>query len=214
MSKVFRFGFYVLVFCPLRKHQWTPKTWPERRKCPKKKCSHSTCGGWSRGTVSGSRRPPIDFLPFQSGQFITTSAEVTPKGSLVRESYPKWPGFGFIINCPDSNQDTLSVPVFGCLEYVRFLGTVTMPVLTWIHFETQNLSWESLVSSPTSPEQEFALCELSSCKEFLTTLRILRPSNGRVNEPVFCRGGFVWVLKIATGLRGFRILRENKHTKN
>ena len=25
------------------------------------------------------------------GQFITTSAEVTSKGSLVRESYPKWP---------------------------------------------------------------------------------------------------------------------------
>ncbi len=27
----------------------------------------------------------------QSGQFITTSAEVTPSGGLVRESPPKWP---------------------------------------------------------------------------------------------------------------------------
>ena len=27
----------------------------------------------------------------QSGQFITTSAEVTPNGGLVRESSPKWP---------------------------------------------------------------------------------------------------------------------------
>ena len=26
-----------------------------------------------------------------SGQFITTSAEVTPNGGLVRESPPKWP---------------------------------------------------------------------------------------------------------------------------
>ena len=26
-----------------------------------------------------------------SRQFIATSAEVTPKGSLVRESYPTWP---------------------------------------------------------------------------------------------------------------------------
>ena len=26
-----------------------------------------------------------------SGQFITTSAEVTPNGGLVRESTPKWP---------------------------------------------------------------------------------------------------------------------------
>ena len=26
-----------------------------------------------------------------SSQFMATSAEVTPKGSLVRESYPKWP---------------------------------------------------------------------------------------------------------------------------
>ena len=25
------------------------------------------------------------------GQFITTSAEVTPNGGLVRESFPKWP---------------------------------------------------------------------------------------------------------------------------
>ena len=35
---------------------------------------------------------PILQLPTKpSGQFIVTSAEVTPKGSLVRESYPKWP---------------------------------------------------------------------------------------------------------------------------
>ena len=27
----------------------------------------------------------------KSGQFITTSAEVTPNGGLVRESPPKWP---------------------------------------------------------------------------------------------------------------------------
>ena len=27
----------------------------------------------------------------ESGQFITTSAEVTPNGGLVRESPPKWP---------------------------------------------------------------------------------------------------------------------------
>ena len=29
-----------------------------------------------------------------SGQFITTSAEVTPNGGLVRESPPKWPCLG------------------------------------------------------------------------------------------------------------------------
>ena len=38
-----------------------------------------------------------------SGQFITTSAEVTPNGGLVRESPQNGLklGLGFIINCPD-----------------------------------------------------------------------------------------------------------------
>ena len=33
---------------------------------------------------------PLSFA-YCSGQFITTSAEVTPNGGLVRESPPKWP---------------------------------------------------------------------------------------------------------------------------
>ena len=33
----------------------------------------------------------ISFSGDFTRQFITTSAEVTPKGSSVRESYPKWP---------------------------------------------------------------------------------------------------------------------------
>ncbi len=36
-----------------------------------------------------------------SRQFIATSAEVSPKGSLARESYGLNSGYGFIINCSD-----------------------------------------------------------------------------------------------------------------
>ena len=40
----------------------------------------------------------------KSGQFITTSAEVTPNGGLVRESQNGLKlGWGFIINCPERN---------------------------------------------------------------------------------------------------------------
>ena len=46
-------------------------------------------GVWAADSVSS------DYVAWQhkSGRFITTSAEVTPKGSLVRvrESYPTWP---------------------------------------------------------------------------------------------------------------------------
>ena len=41
-----------------------------------------------------NRNMPIDMRSVKvdtSGQFITTSAEVTPNGGLVRESPPKWP---------------------------------------------------------------------------------------------------------------------------
>ena len=45
----------------------------------------------------GEGRKALEFCWFNcfqlkiSGQFITTSAEVTPNGGLVRESPPKWP---------------------------------------------------------------------------------------------------------------------------
>ena len=55
------------------------------------------------------------------GQFITTSAEVTPKGSLSKGiRIPKWPkhsGSGFIINCPDGKLKILT-EIFLCTEVI------------------------------------------------------------------------------------------------
>ena len=65
-----------------------------------------------------------------SRHFIATSSRrlVTPKDSLVRESYPKWPkhsGQGFIINCPDGLHWEAGAPIrcFMILQVDQFLRT-------------------------------------------------------------------------------------------
>ena len=48
----------------------------------------------SRGGEKGWNTSGGEIFP---GNLWATSAEVTPKGSLVRESYPKWPSFSLRI---------------------------------------------------------------------------------------------------------------------
>ena len=54
-----------------------------------------TCSGWTGipYLMTGFFLADLRFhvLNTSSGQFITTSAEVTPNGGLVRESPQKWP---------------------------------------------------------------------------------------------------------------------------
>ena len=63
------------------------------------------------GFLTGKRRFP--FGKHYSGQIITTSAEVTPNGGVVRESpqNPLKSGLGIILICPDFQdpQQTLGV---------------------------------------------------------------------------------------------------------
>ena len=54
----------------------------------KNKSGLSTQAGPGRLDSDTTRLTPTSY---KSGQFITTSAEVTPNGGLVRESPPKWP---------------------------------------------------------------------------------------------------------------------------
>ena len=58
--------------------------------------------GWGR-TLNGKQGQTINFIQLLAGQIITTSAEVTLNGGLVRES-PQNPlnsGLGIILICPD-----------------------------------------------------------------------------------------------------------------
>ena len=45
---------------------------------------------WSNATTTSGEGTET-WCFFKPGQFMTTSAEVTPNGGLVRESPPKWP---------------------------------------------------------------------------------------------------------------------------
>ena len=47
--------------------------------------------GKARPVPFGSDATSMSACLIWSGQILATSAEVTPKGSLVRESYPTWP---------------------------------------------------------------------------------------------------------------------------
>ena len=77
----------------------------------------------------------VGLLACRARQFIATSAEVAPKGTLVRESYPKWPKHsGFTINWPDMGvscffPESFTLPKFNGSTfrfYVQLEGCTTV----------------------------------------------------------------------------------------
>ena len=75
-----------------------------------------------------------------SGQFITTSAEVTPNGGLVRESPQNFLklGSGFISNCPDCFPQVFCVSKFNLQHELSALCAARVnkkPLPCWILFQ-------------------------------------------------------------------------------